>query len=121
MDDVSELTELNRRFIDAFRHGSWVELQPILSERFSYLDGATGQPWSRERYVQNLDGHPLPELAIDGLVIHVDGDVAVVSARSSRSPGRYARYLDTYERRAEGWRCVHACVWPVESSSQLSD
>ena len=26
----------------------------------------------------------------------------------------YKRYLDTYERRAAGWRCVHACVWPLD-------
>jgi hypothetical protein len=48
-------------------------------------------------------------------VVHVDGDVAVVSARSSARPGRYSRYVDTYERRPEGWRCVHACVWPLAS------
>jgi hypothetical protein len=118
MDDIAELTTLNERFIDAFRHGSWAELVPILSDGFSYLDGATGERWTTERYMTNLEQHPLPDLAIDQVAIHVDGRVAAVSARSSRTPGRYARYVDTYERRPDGWRCVHACVWPLDSAGQ---
>lgn len=45
MNDTEALTELNRRFIDAFRHGSWETLQPVLSPSFRYLDGATGELW----------------------------------------------------------------------------
>lgn len=115
MTDVATLTALNDQFIDAFRKGSWEVLRPILSPSFSYLDGATGEVWSQQRYIDNLEGHPLPEIGIDQVVVHVDGDVAVVSARSSARPGRYSRYVDTYERRPEGWRCVHACVWPLAS------
>lgn len=114
MDDVQQLTGLNRRFIEAFRQGSWDLLQPLLSPSFSYLDGATGDVWEHERYVENLDGHPSPALAIDQVTVHVDGDTAVVSARTSRRPGRYSRYVDTYERRDGGWVCVHACVWPLQ-------
>jgi ketosteroid isomerase-like protein len=66
------------------------------------------------RYVDNLRSHPAPTLALDQVVIHVDGDTAIASGRTSRRPGTYRRYLDTYERRTEGWRCVHACVWPLE-------
>jgi hypothetical protein len=113
MEDVEALTKLNVRFIAAFRDGSWQKLQPILSPSFRYLDGATGEPWSHERYVENLDGHPAPSLAFDQLVIHVDGDTAAVSARTSRQPGKFSRYLDTYERRGDSWVCVHACVWPL--------
>jgi hypothetical protein len=36
-----------------------------------------------------------------------------VSARTSRGRGRYGRYVDTYARRADGWECIHACVWPL--------
>ena len=50
--------------------------------------------------------------------VHVDGDTAVVSGRTSRQPGTYKRYLDTYERRPEGWRCINACVWPLETNGQ---
>ena len=55
----------------------------------------------QERYVADLDGRPMPTLTFDQLVIHVDGDVAVVSARSSTRPDRHNRYVDTYERPRE--------------------
>ncbi len=111
--DVELLTALNDRFIEAFREGSWPLLQPILSPSFRYLNGATGEAWSPDRYTASLDGHPNPALEIDQLAIHVDGDVAVVSARTSSRPGQHNRYVDTYERRSAGWLCVHACVWPL--------
>jgi hypothetical protein len=113
MDDNEALTKLNLQFIEAFRRGSWELLEPILSPSFSYLDGATGEVWTHERYVDNLRSNPGPALAIDQLSVHVDGDTAVVSARTSRQPGKYGRYVDTYERRDGHWLCVHACVWPL--------
>ena len=113
MDDATQLEELNEQFIEAFRRGSWELLEPILSPSFSYLDGATGEVWPHDRYVDNLRNNPAPSLAIDQVVVHVDGDTAVVSARTSRQPGRYGRYVDTYERRDDGWLCIHACVWPL--------
>jgi hypothetical protein len=116
LSDTEVLTQLNERFIDAFRQGSWELLEPILSPAFSYLDGATGEVWAHARYVDNLRGNPSPELSIDQLAIHVDGDTAVVSARTSRRTGTYSRYVDTYERRDGDWRCVHACVWPLQRS-----
>ena len=113
MDDVKELTELNLHFIEACRKGSWEMLSQILSPSFSYLDGATGEVWDQQRYIDDLESTPLPALEIDQVAIHVDGNVGVVSSRSFITPGRYNRYIDTYERRAEGWRCVHASVWPL--------
>ena len=113
MDDAAVLTDLNLQFIEAFRQGSWELLEPILSGSFSYLDGATGEVWPHERYVDNLRSNPAPALTIDQVAIHVDGDTAVVSARTSRRPGQYGRYVDTYERRDDTWVCVHACVWPL--------
>ena len=115
MDDTHELTTLNLGFIDAFRKGSWELLEPILSPSFSYLDGATGEVWTHDRYVDNLQGHPSRSLSIDQVTLHVDGNTAVVSARTSRRPGSYSLYVDTYERRQDGWLCVHACVWPLQS------
>jgi hypothetical protein len=111
--DVRALTALNDRFIEAFRLGSWELLQPILSPTFSYLDGGTGEVWPIERYITDLEGRPHPTLVIDQLAIHVAGEVAIVSARSSTRPGQHNRYVDTYERQAAGWRCVHASVWPL--------
>jgi Domain of unknown function (DUF4440) len=116
-DDEAVLRVLNEQFIEAFRRGSWELLRPILSPSFAYLDGATGEVWSHERYVENLESKPAPALAIDQVVVHVDGDTAVVSARTSRLPGRYGRYVDTYARRPDGWQCVHACVWPLAAAS----
>jgi hypothetical protein len=117
MDDTKVLTELNTQFIDAFRQGSWELLEPILSPSFSYLDGATGEVWTHDRYVESLRAHPAPALALDQVVLHVDGNTAVVSARTSRQPGRYSRYVDTYERRDGRWACIHACVWPLPTGA----
>jgi hypothetical protein len=50
LDDIATLTELNEQFIEAFRRGSWAILEPILSPSFGYLDGATGEHWTHERY-----------------------------------------------------------------------
>lgn len=116
VNDTEALTELNLQFIEAFRQGSWELLEPVLSPGFSYLDGATGEVWTHERYVENLRSHPSAELAIDQVAVHVDGNTAIVSARTSRQPGRYGRYVDTYERREDGWLCVHACVWPLQET-----
>jgi ketosteroid isomerase-like protein len=77
------------------------------------LDGTTGEVWTHERYVENLEGNPNPKLTIDELSIHVDHDTAVVSARTSRGERRFGRYVDTYRRDGDGWLCMHACVWPV--------
>jgi hypothetical protein len=111
VDDIKELTDLNHQFIDAFRKGSWEVLKPILAPSFRYLDGATGQVWDMPRYIEALRASPEPAIEIDQLAIHVDGDAAVVSARSVR-PESSSRYVDSYLRSQNGWRCFHACVWP---------
>jgi hypothetical protein len=54
MDDAAQLEQLNEQFIEAFRQGSWELLEPILGPCFSYLDGASGEVWEHERYVDNL-------------------------------------------------------------------
>lgn len=113
MDDRTALTELNAQFIDAFRQGSWELLQPVLSPSFCYLDGATGELWEMARYIEDLRTNPAPTIEVDQLVVHVDGDAAVVSARSSATPGQFNRYVDSYERRNDGWVCYSACVWPL--------
>ena len=113
MDDIERLTELNLRFVDAFRQGKWEILQPILAPEFSYTDGATGEVWEMDRYIDDVR-NPLPTIDIDQVVVHVAGDVAVVSARSFTRPERYNRYVDTYARLDGDWLCVHACVWPLQ-------
>lgn len=113
MDDREALTELNFAFVDAFRQGSWELLQPVLAPSFRYLDGATGEPWEMARYIEDLQANPVPTIEIDQLVVHADGDAAVVSARSSTRPGQFNRYVDSYERRDGRWVCYHACVWPL--------
>jgi len=91
VDGEPALTKVNLQFIEAFRCGSWELLEPILSPPFSYLDGATGEVWAHERYVENLRRNPVPSLAIDQVSVPVDGDTAVVSARTSRQPGERSR------------------------------
>lgn len=113
MDHVKELTDLNRQFIDAWRKGSWAVLEPILSPDFTFLDGVTGEVTYIDKYREELEANPAPTIDIDEVVVHVDGNVAAVSARSFRGPEKSTRYLDTYELREGGWVCVHACLWPL--------
>lgn len=115
VDEVKALFARNEHFIRACRLGSWESLSQILGPEFRYLDGCTGQVWTRERYVADLEQNPDPSLVIDEVAVHVAGDTAVVSARtrSGGRPGRANRYLDSYERRGGQWWCVHACVWPL--------
>lgn len=112
-DDTAILTDLNEQFIEAVRQGSWEMLEPILSASFSYLDGNTAEVQDLPPYREMIRSSPAPDLAIDQVAVHVDGDTAIVSARTSSAtrPGRYSRYLDTYRRSGGGWVCVHACVW----------
>ena len=70
--------------------------------------------WDQDRYIKELQDNPLASLAIHEVMVHVDSDVAIVSARTSTRPDRYNRYIDTYARREDEWVCVHACVWPLE-------
>jgi len=114
VDDTQVLVELNDQFIEAFRQGSWKMLEPILSTSFAYLDGNTGEVTERDAYAKSLEGSPVPSLTFDQVVVHVDGDAAVVSARTSVQPGRYSRYVDSYERRDSRWTCYHACVWRLQ-------
>ena len=117
MDDVAALEELNAQFIEAFRQGSWELLEPLLAPGFSYLDGASGEVWAHDRYVEALRSNRAPGLLLDQVVIRVAGDIAIASGRTFRPPKTYRRYLDTYARLPEGWRCVHACVWPLPDAA----
>ena len=112
-DDVVQLTALNEAFIDACRLGSWEDLQPVLSDHFRYVDGATGELWDMDRYIADLRANPVPQLGIDQVVVHVAGDTGSASARTSNGSGSHNRYLDVYAREDGRWRCVQACVWPV--------
>jgi hypothetical protein len=58
VDDIAVLEDLNSRFIEAFRRGSWELLEPVLSPSFAYLDGVTGEIWPHERYVEESAGPP---------------------------------------------------------------
>jgi len=112
-DDVKVLTELNLQFIDAWRKGSWDLIEPILAPTFQYLDGTTGEVTDLAEYEESIRAHPVPTISIDQVVVHVAGDTAVVSARSTRNHERYTRYVDTYARTTDSWHCVHASLWPL--------
>jgi hypothetical protein len=114
VDDIKVLTELNLQFIEACRKGSWETLEPVLSPSFRHLDGATGEVWELPRYIDDLRANPAPTIGIDQVTIHVDGDVAAVSARSFTKPGKYNRYADSYVRRGDDWVCYYAAVWPLQ-------
>ena len=117
MDDIGRLAQLNDQFVDAWRKGAWEMLDPILAAGFQYLDGTTGQIIDRAAYADELRHGAQPNITFDQVVIHAIGDVAVVSARTSDRPGRHSRYIDTYERSENGWRCIHACVWPLREGN----
>ena len=118
--DTAEVQRLNEQFIDACRQGSWELLRPILSDSFGYVDGDTGEPWDLDRYITDLRAHPSPDLTIDQVVIRVVGDVACVTARTSRGAGKHNRYLDVYASEPGGWRCCHASVWPTDKAAASS-
>lgn len=114
VSDQDTLTQLNAQFVDSFRRGSWKLLEPVLAPSFRYLDGASGELWEMTRYIDDIRANPAPTIAIDQLVVHLSGDVAVVSARSSTGPGQFNRYLDSYHRHEDEWLCYSACVWPLQ-------
>jgi hypothetical protein len=117
VNDTEVLEQLNVQFIDAFRKGSWEVLGPILTPTFKYLSGATGEIQELPEYIEDLQTNPGPTIEIDQVVIHLDGDSAVVSSRVTADHQRYSRYVDSYHRGGPlGWTCFHACVWPIEST-----
>jgi hypothetical protein len=117
MEDYETLLGLNNQFIGACQAGSWDALRPVLSDRFCYVDGVTGEVWPMARYIGDLERSPNPRLSVDAVVVHVVGDTAAVSARTSNGTGRHNRYLDLYAREPAGWKCVLATVWPIAQSA----
>lgn len=117
MDDIQVLTELNETFIEAFRQGSWEMLRPILTDGFTFLNGNTGDVLTIEPYAASLQQNPVPALAIDQVVVQVDGDAAIVSARTTTTGETFSRYVDSYERRDGRWQCHHACVWGLKTAA----
>jgi hypothetical protein len=112
MDDVTVLTELNEQFIEACRKGDWDLLEPILSPSFVEVHGMTGNVTELKPYSEDLKANPIPALQIDQVHVHVDGNSAVVSARTHwGTPGLYGRYADTYEKRDDRWVCTYATIW----------
>lgn len=115
VDDVQHLQDLNEQFIEAVREDrgppssrSCRRTSPTSTARPGRSRAATAtrristaggaQPWSSTRS-PSISTEPRP------------------SCRRAvpDSPGTYSRYLDVYERRASGWVCVQACVWPLSS------
>lgn len=116
--DDELLHALNERFIDACREGSWEQLQEILDPAFRYVDGGSGALWDMHDYIADLRANPSPGLRVDQVVVHVAGNTAGVSARTSNGSGRHNRYLDVYQRTPDGWACVQACVWATDPDPQ---
>jgi hypothetical protein len=71
-----------------------------------------------DRYIADLKANPQPTIRIDQVRVHVQGDTAVVSARSCTRPGQFNCYVDTYARCGDRWLCVHASVWPLHPQDQ---
>lgn len=112
--DAELIRALNEIFIQACREGSWAMLSQVCSPDFRYVDGVTRELWDPEAYIEDLEENPAPSLAIDQVTIHVAGDTAGVSARTSHASGARSRYLDVYSRTDDGWLCVQATVWPLD-------
>jgi hypothetical protein len=117
IDDTEVLIKLNLQFIEAFRKGSWELLEPILSPSFSYLDGATGEVWAHERYVENLRSHAAPALTIDQVRWTWTAHRRRLGSHVEQTGRAYSRYVDTYERRGDDWLCIHTSVWPLRTNA----
>lgn len=111
-DEERDLRALNDRFIGAFRIGSIEDLDAVLDPSFVVVDGTTGVYADRAAYRARLTG-PIPDLRLDDVSVHVTGDTAVVTGRTTRDGARFLRYVDVWRRTADGWRCVLGCNWPV--------
>ena len=111
-DDDRRLTELNFQFIEAWRVGSVELLDEVLDAEFIYLNGATGETADRAAYVARLTG-PNPTIRVDDVRVHVFGDTAVATGRTTRDGTAFMRYVDSWRRRDGRWTCVHGCNWPV--------
>lgn len=69
-------------------------------------------------YAATVTGNRAPARSIDDVNVHVDGNTAVVSARTHwGEPGTFRRYADTRERRDGRWVCSHASVWRLSPES----
>lgn len=111
-DDIATLTALNAKFIGAWQVGSLEDLDAVLDTEFVVLDGITGEVTDRAAYRAGMAG-PNPTLAVDQVVVHVTGDTAVVSGRTTRDGASYRRYVDVYRRGPDGWTCVFGCPWSI--------
>jgi hypothetical protein len=49
------------------------------SPPFVHLDGATGEVWTQERYIEDLPTAPLPAIEIDQVALHIGGDIVTAA------------------------------------------
>jgi hypothetical protein len=115
VDDTKSIIGLNNQFIEAFRHGSWDLLAPILSPSFVYLDGNTGDVTDRDTYAKTWTAIRFPSSSSTR-----SWCMSTVTRRSCppvrrSSPVVTSRYVDSYERRDSRWTCSHAYVWRLQS------
>lgn len=115
MDDERTLTDLNWQFIESWRIGDVEMLDGVLDEDFIYLDGVTGRTADRATYRAGLTG-PAETLAVDDVRVHLFGDTAVVTGRTTRDGMAFKRYVDTWRRVDGRWTCVHGGLWPVPTN-----
>jgi hypothetical protein len=62
---------------------------------FVHLDGATGEGWTQEQYIEDLHTDPIPAIEIDQLAVYIDGDiVTAASRREARAPAAQPRRIE---------------------------
>jgi hypothetical protein len=84
VDDIETLTELNRRFIEAFRRVPGNTFSRSFRRR-SLTERSHGGGVDARAVPGDPQNNPQPALGIDQVVVHVDGDVGVVSNRAPTS------------------------------------
>ena len=87
-------------------------LDEVLDDDFIYLNGATGETADRAGYRTRLTG-PNQTLTLDDARVHVLGETAVATGRTTPDGQAFSRYVDTWRGVNGRWTCVRGGLWPV--------
>jgi ketosteroid isomerase-like protein len=113
-DDLEQLTALNEDYIHSVQEGDVKRFEEILAEEF-LCSNPDGSLVDRAGFlVQSARKVTISGLSIDDLRIRIQGDTAIIHARTSYADAagkqRHGRYTDVWRKRDGHWLAVAAHV-----------
>ena len=122
-EDIKQLSELNRQFIQNFLTQDVVAHQQIIHTDFVCIE-SDGHIVPREAYLEawatDFDNSGYTSFSYEDEAIRVFGHAALVRARtvytkkvSGETVTGYTVYTDTYIKEEGQWRCVQVQITPV--------